>query len=551
VSREYRERERAGAGVVLVMLVVLTLLFGGGYVAAYAGSQDKVPRGTRVAGIDVGGRTLVAAAAALQAGLADRAQAPITLDIGTEKTKVTPADAGLGVDYVASVEQAGAGRSWQPERLWDYYTGGHDFAPVVTVSAMTMADYVAGLAAEVGTAPRDGVVRFQDQHVTVQRPQNGRTVDPQQVQVAITAAYLSDDSTARIDLVPAAPTIDEADVQAAVRGFANPAMSGSVGLDFDGVQVHLQPRDYAAALSMRPVNGSLQPHVDAAKLHALVETALGGRSEPVDATVAMIGGRPKVVPARSGIEFVDAQVVAAFTAALTQPEGQRVAPVTAQLNEAHFTTKDARKLRIHDAVSTFSTTYSSRSAEQVSRAVTLLDGTVLMPGATFSFRDVAGSGYGQDVLAATTALFNAAFLAGYGDVEHHAPGVYDGRSPVGRQAVIAGAGDDLRFSVDSPYGVLVRATAAPARPGRPGTVTVTMWSTASWEVTVATSPRTNVVEPATREDDGPGCVATPGRRGFDVDVTRHLHDPADPTRDRDEVVHTTYAPVDAVVCTAS
>ena len=36
--------------VVLVMLLVLVVLLGGGYVAAYAASQDKIPRGTQVAG---------------------------------------------------------------------------------------------------------------------------------------------------------------------------------------------------------------------------------------------------------------------------------------------------------------------------------------------------------------------------------------------------------------------------------------------------------------------------------------------------------------------
>jgi hypothetical protein len=59
-----------------------------------------------------------------------------------------------------------------------------------------------------------------------------------------------------------------------------------------------------------------------------------------------------------------------------------------------------------------------------------------------------------------------------------------------------------------------------------------------------------VVEPTATEGAGEDCVASPGRRGFDVDVTRHLHSLTDPASDRDETVTTTYAPVDAVVCTA-
>ena len=150
------KREHAGARVVLVMLLVLGVLLGGGYVAAYAGAQDKVPRGTRVADVQVGGRTLVEAAAALRAGLAPRAEAPIVIDVDGKKVSATPAELGLGVDYIGSVREAGAGRSWDPSWLWNYYTGGQELGPLVTVAEMTMTDYLTGLAQSVGTPARDG-----------------------------------------------------------------------------------------------------------------------------------------------------------------------------------------------------------------------------------------------------------------------------------------------------------------------------------------------------------------------------------------------------------
>ena len=196
----------------------------------------------------------------------------------------------------------------------------------------------------------------------------------------------------------------------------------------------------------------------------------------------------------------------------------------------------------------FTTTYSVQdSGPDLDRAVTLLDGTVLEPGDTFSWADVAGSGYGPDALPVATALWNAAFEAGFGDVEHRAPATYAGRLPVGREATVDG-GADLRFSVDSPYGVLIEAKLTAAAPGVPGIVKVVLWSTAAWEVTTSTSARYDLVEPGAVEDATDDCVASPGRRGFAVDVTRHLHSLTDPAGDRDETVHTTYAPVDAVIC---
>ena len=544
------DRERAGARVVLVMLVVLLVMLGGGYVAAYSASQHKTPRGTHVAGVNVGGRSLVAAAAALRAGLDARVNSPITLEIGGKEQSVLPVEIGLGVDYIASVRQAGAGDSWEPERLWDYYTGGADLDPVVTVSEMAMADYVAQLAAASGLQGRDGGVRFDHQRVEVVKPRPGRTIDPQQAQEAITTAFLSKDRTAHIDLVPSAPSIDEADVREAVQTFANPAMSGPVALDLEDQTVRLQPRDFAATLSMRADGGTLVPHVRAGLLVRLVHEAMVGHGDPADASVALVGGRPRVVPARLGVTFEPESVVAAFTAALMLPEGERVAPVDVDLHQPRFTTDDAQALGVEHRVAVYSTTYAAHAAgPDLDRAVTRLDGTLLRPGDTFSWADVAGTGYGPDALPVATALWNAAFEAGFGDVEHHAPATYGGRSPVGRQATVED-GADLRFSVDSPYGVLVQAKLTGAVAGSPGIVKIVLWSTAAWEVTTSTSARYDVVEPTATEGAGEDCVASPGRRGFDVDVTRHLHSLTDPASDRDETVTTTYAPVDAVVCTA-
>ncbi len=532
------------------MLVVLVVLLGGGYVAAYSASQHKTPRGTHVAGINVGGRSLAAATAALRAGLDARVNSPITLEIGGKEQSVLPAEVGLGVDYVASVQQAGAGDGWRPERLWNYYTGGSNLDPVVTVSEMAMTDFVAQLVATSGIRGRDGGVRFDHQRVDVVKPRPGRTIDPQQAQEAITAAYLSQDRAAHIDLVPSAPAIDEADVHEAVQTFANPAMSGPVALDFEEQTVRLQPRDFAAALSMRAVGGRLEPHVRAGLLVPLVRRAMAGHGDPVDARVAIVAGRPKVVPARVGVTFEPASVVAAFTAALMLPEGQRVAPVEVDLHQPPFTTEDAEALGIEHRVAVFTTTYSVQdSGPDLDRAVTLLDGAVLEPGETFSWADVAGRGYGPDALPVATALWNAAFEAGFGDLEHHAPATYGGRSPVGREATVA-RGADLLFSVDSPYGVLVEAKLTAAARGVPGVVKVVLWSTAAWQVTTSTSARYDLVEPASVEDAGEDCVAVRGRRGFSVDVTRQLHSLGDPSADHDETVTTTYAPVDAVVCTA-
>ena len=74
-------RENEGGRVVLFLLLGLVVLFGGGYVAAYLAAGDNVPRGTTIAGVEVGGRSREAAVAALERGLAERSTAPIPVSV--------------------------------------------------------------------------------------------------------------------------------------------------------------------------------------------------------------------------------------------------------------------------------------------------------------------------------------------------------------------------------------------------------------------------------------------------------------------------------------
>ena len=70
---------------------------------------------------DVGGHGPGAAVSELQDGL-ERRTTPIPVTVGSKTTQVNPSDAGLAVDYHASIEEAGGGRSWAPGRLGDATT---------------------------------------------------------------------------------------------------------------------------------------------------------------------------------------------------------------------------------------------------------------------------------------------------------------------------------------------------------------------------------------------------------------------------------------------
>ena len=78
-------RERAGGRLVAFVVVVLVLLGVGGWAAAAYGAEDKVPRGTTVAGVDIGGRAAPAAVDALEAGLAGPVAEPLVVEVATAR----------------------------------------------------------------------------------------------------------------------------------------------------------------------------------------------------------------------------------------------------------------------------------------------------------------------------------------------------------------------------------------------------------------------------------------------------------------------------------
>jgi vancomycin resistance protein YoaR len=564
-------RETAGGRVVLLLLVALVLIFGGGYAAAAYAAGDQVPRGTSVAGVDIGGLSPATAEEELEEGLADRVDDPITLTVDGRTRTVSPEDAGLSVDYAASVAEAGGDRSWHPRRVWDYYTGGDDLPPVVTVDEAALAATADDIGEWAGRPARDGDVRFTaDGRVRTVAPRAGQRVTAEEVQAALAAAYLRDDATAEVALTTVQPDVDGADVDRAVQEFANPAMSSPVTLVFDRARVRLLPREYAHVLGTRAEDGELVPELDEKALIALVGDQVGDNGRPVDASFRIVDGVPKVVPARPGVRYRTDDVSDTFLDLVQRPSGEREQRVKATVARADFTTREARALKIRERVSTFTTyfPYAEYRNVNISRAAELVDGTVLEPDEVVSLNRIVGertraNGFtegfvisdgifkedlGGGVSQMATTTFNAMFFAGLEDIEHKPHSFYIDRYPVGREATVAWPTVDLRFRNDTPYGVLVKARVTPSTPSRQGVVTVSMYSTKYWDITSSTSGRYNYTEEQTRVLRTPDCYPNDGYAGFDVDVTRVFRRHGQDEVDHRETFHTTYTPSDTVIC---
>jgi vancomycin resistance protein YoaR len=542
--------EGEGGRVVVLLVLGLALLAGGCYVAAYLAASNKVPVGTRVGGVDIGGHDPTAAATVLREGLADRADTPFTVVVNGRTLQVSPQQVGLDVDYAASVHAAGAHRSWSLSRLWAYYTGGDQLDPVKQLDQSRLATLIDRLDSTDGSSPTDGSVVFHRNGFVVVPPRDGLQVDAQGAGTEFWNAYLSDDPRVQLPLVATAPVIDARAVHRFVSSFANRAMASAVTLRMGHDTVRLQPSSYAALLGAERAGDRLRPTVQAQGLARIVADRVVGTpaDAPRDASVALVDGRPQVVKSRPGKVYAPHALATALVVAIRAPD--RTADVRASEAPATFTSADARALGIRRQISSATVSLPRGShIDPLAAAAARLDGTVLRPSDSLSLRDVLGGDVPGD-LASTqlaTATFNAAWLGGLPLGSHATLPSYSGEYPVGRDATLRN-GQDLAFTDTTPYGVLVAVATVRPTAARDGSLTVSLWSTPHWSVTTHHSTPANVVPAGRVVHGGKGCQERPGLKGFDVTVTRTFATLGSGTADHSSSYAVHYAPVPAVVC---
>ena len=268
------------------------------------------------------------------------------------RSRSTRAEAGLGVDYDASVAEAGGEESWDPVRLWDYFTGGDTFEAEVTVDDADLPGLrrrprraarrrAPATARWPSTAPDRHDEGPHRRGARPRRDPRGRCVRP---------SWPTSPPTWRSSCPTCVPTSTRATSQEALDGFAYPAVSAPVTLRFDGSDVKVSPADYTAALSLVPTDGELVPTLDAAALTEVVGGpghAAARRSTPPSRSSA---ATPQVVPAKPGVTFDPAELEAGFLGAGRQAPGRahpRARPPRSP--KPAFTTKDARALAGHRA----------------------------------------------------------------------------------------------------------------------------------------------------------------------------------------------------------
>ncbi|MFI2370985.1 hypothetical protein [Streptomyces sp. NPDC018833] len=263
----------AGAGVV----AVLGIAYGAGLLL----NHSDVPKSTTVLGVDIGGGTRDEAVNKLDAALGERARTPLQLSVGGKKVELGPDKAGLSLDSQATV-RAAAGSDYNPVSVIGSLFGGERVAePVILVDEEKLSVALADLAGTSGSAT-DGTIRFEPGKAVAVPGKAGQTLDVGRSVISVKDAYRAQVETGKPNVVelPVAtrePTITQAELDRAMKEFAQPAMSGLITIKAGDKSIQFGPaKSLPQILSMKAIDGRLVEVYDKQAIEQLLDGVFDG-----------------------------------------------------------------------------------------------------------------------------------------------------------------------------------------------------------------------------------------------------------------------------------
>lgn len=537
-------------------------------------SLGDVPRGVTVAGVDVGGLSRTDAESKLRDELQPRFEQPVTVQAGDVQAELNPAEAGLGIDWQRTLEQAGSQPLSPITRVSSFFTS-REVGIVGTSDQQKLDSALSRLAAsKLNHKKTEGTIKFEPVPGEAGKVQ-AIAVEPKQgqrLQSADIAADLIKDnwlSAGGVELPvhtqPVSATSEG--VHATLDTLVKPAIGAPITVNGDGVTATLTPADIAEAFKFTAKDdGSLDAKVRQEKLKAALQPQLAGTErEGRDAEIVFEGGQPTVQPASYGRKINWVKSFKPYEDVIKKSDG-RVLTAVYEKKKPKVTTEEAKGLGIKEVIGEFTTGgFKPDSGVNIRMVAAEVNGAIVKPGDTFSLNGYTGprtaaQGYvdagiiqdgipgravGGGISQFATTLFNASYFAGLKDAGHREHSYYISRYPMAREATVfqsAGGGIDIAFTNDSPNGVAIQTFWSPS------SVTVKIWGTKRYNVKSVTGPKTNIRKPTTRKVSSEDCEPSDGIDGFTATDTRILYDVGSGAEVRREPRTAVYNPKPKIVC---
>ncbi len=462
------------ASIVVVGAVALGL--------AFAGSPERLPAGSEIAGVDVSGLTAGQARSLLEKRSRELASVPVVFTAAERHWRVKPNAVVVDVDWGAAVEAAQRqGEGFGPvrglKRLGVRVFGG-EVAPTSRIYQSAVDSYMGRFARGVDEASVEPSLVLKGSEPEIVPGRNGRLLDRAVAEKVFVQALtaLSRGPVAVPLKVERADLTTRDLVGAKVK--AETALSAPVDVAYGPGGWHLSVAKIARILQL-PSNGDTElklagPRADRffANLKKRVEHV------PKDASFA-VGARNivHVVPAQPG-RTVDLEATTRNLMAALLSSTSRDADLAVTTASPERTTRDAQAMGITGLVGAYETFYGgvSNRIHNVQLVAHLIDNHFIAPNEEFSFNATTGerseakgfleapviingelqTGLGGGVCQVSTTTFNAAYEAGLPITDRTNHALYISHYPQGRDATVNYPDTDLKFVNDTGHWLWVR-----------------------------------------------------------------------------------------------
>ncbi|TDD85302.1 vanomycin resistance protein VanB [Saccharopolyspora karakumensis] len=522
------------AAAALVLLYVGDLLF----------TSGSLPRGTVVAGVDVGTLDPAAAESRLRDELEPGLSKPVRLQVGDRGATVKPDEVGLQMDWAETVKKADDQPLNPFTRIGSLFST-HDVTPVSRSDREQLVAALQEVSPQLGLEPTDGNIRFEGTTPIPVNPVPGQNLDIQHAADAVQAEWAEGRPISLpVTQLPVSTTREG--VQKALHEIAEPAVASPVTVRGQGKNATLAPEVIAEALRFTPDgHGGLKASLDGPALVGAIEPQLRDTMKPgKNAEIKLESGAPVVHPSEDGVGVDWEKSLAPLLDTLRKPQQRAIQAVYVPA-PAQFTTDQANQLGIREVVGEFQTGgFEPASGVNIRRVAEQVNGAVLRPGETFSLNGYTGprgvpQGYvesgiiedghpgkavGGGISQFATTLYNASYFAGMKDVEHKAHSYYISRYPAGREATVFQSPNgksiiDVKFKNVSKSGIMITTEWTPS------SIKVKLWGTKQFDVQSSTGPRTEPTPPTEKPGPATGpCSPSKGAPGFTVVDTRTIRD---------------------------
>ncbi|MFF2726794.1 hypothetical protein ACFVS9_02625 [Streptomyces sp. NPDC058008] len=272
---------KKGRSKLVLLGAAVFVLFGVAYGAGLLMNHSEVPKGTTVLGVDIGGGTKAEAVSKLDAALGKRAQAPLRLSVDGKEEELAPDKAGLTLDSQETVRGA-AGSDYNPVSvIGSLFGGARPADPVIPVDEEKLGVALTDLAGVSGSA-NDGTIKFEPNKAVAVPGKAGKSLDVNRSMISVRDAYRAQVQTGQpavVELPVAAtePTVTQAELDRAMKEFAEPAMSGLITIKAGTKAIDFGPaRSLPQILSMKAVDGKLVAVYDREAIDTLLDGVFDG-----------------------------------------------------------------------------------------------------------------------------------------------------------------------------------------------------------------------------------------------------------------------------------